>query len=69
MMMISNLLESFLLVRHPKAMEKLRAEIAQLDVKEGRAKRSDLRSMKYLQNVLKESKCLRLEAQLPATYS
>lgn len=44
---------SYMLVRHPKAMEKVRAEISAL----GDAKsltRDDLRNLKYLQNVLKE---------------
>ncbi|KAK0714745.1 cytochrome P450 alkane hydroxylase [Lasiosphaeris hirsuta] len=52
----------YLLVRHPKVMEKVRAEISAL----GDAKsltRDDLRSLKYLQNVLKE--VLRLYPSVP----
>jgi hypothetical protein len=45
---------SFLLVRHPGVMEKLRSEIAQLET--DKVDRSRLLSMHYLQNVLKESK-------------
>ena len=37
-------------------MEKLREEIAELDTKGGAMKRTHLRNLKYLQNVLKESK-------------
>jgi hypothetical protein len=45
---------SFLMVRHPNVMEKLRAEISKFDgVK---LTRNELRNMSYLQNVLKESK-------------
>lgn len=38
-------------------MEKLRAEISTLPVNEEDMRRSDLRNLDYLQNVLKESKC------------
>lgn len=49
----TDLLFSFLLVRHPKVLTKLRLEIAA----QGSAEltRTDLRNMKYLQNILKES--------------
>jgi Cytochrome P450 len=49
-------IHSFLLVRHPRVTEKLRAEI---DVEiEGKTEitRSNLKRMNYLQSVLKESK-------------
>ncbi|KAK3352624.1 cytochrome P450 alkane hydroxylase [Lasiosphaeria hispida] len=52
----------YMLVRHPKVMEKVRAEISAL----GDARsltRDDLRSLKYLQNVLKE--VLRLYPSVP----
>lgn len=51
-------LNSFMLVRHPNVLGKLRTEIS--SVSQGRGSelnRTDLRNMKYLQNVLKESKC------------
>ncbi|RYP22686.1 hypothetical protein DL765_001536 [Monosporascus sp. GIB2] len=44
----------FHLVRHPRVMEKLRAEIAQLPPIEG-VDRAALRDLKYLQNVMKEN--------------
>lgn len=48
------LLTSFLLVRHPKVLAKLQKEVALLgDASE--LNRTELRNMKYLQNVLKES--------------
>ncbi|KAK0119524.1 hypothetical protein ONS95_010966 [Cadophora gregata] len=51
----------FLLVRHPKVLEKLRSEIAaQGDLEWSR---SNLRNMKYLQNILKET--LRLYPSVP----
>jgi hypothetical protein len=37
-------------------MEKLRAEMSQLDRKTDALSRADLRKMRYLQNVIKESK-------------
>jgi hypothetical protein len=44
---------SFLLVRHPKVMQKVRAEVSSFrDAKP--LTRDDLRGFKYLQNVLKE---------------
>jgi hypothetical protein len=49
----ANDLRSFLLVRHPEVMDKLRSEIAQYDKAD--FDRNDLRNMSYLQNVLKES--------------
>jgi len=39
-------------------MEKLRAEIEALGVKDEELTRTHLRNMHYLQNILKESKCL-----------
>ena len=45
---------SFLLVRHPHVLEKLRSEIAAQGNVEWT--RSGLRNMKYLQNILKESR-------------
>lgn len=47
---------SFLLVRHPRVMEKLRSEISNLPAQEGEITRADLRNLSYLQNILKESK-------------
>lgn len=47
-------MNSFLLVRHPQVMNKLRAEIANHSSAE--LSRNDLRNMPYLQNILKESK-------------
>lgn len=49
---------SFLLVRHPNVMDKLRSEIACTFDNRVEVTRSDLRKMDYLQNVLKESKTL-----------
>lgn len=47
---------SFLLVRHPRVIEKLKAEI-DMEIKgKDEVIRSDLKRMKFLQNVLKESK-------------
>lgn len=51
-------IHSFLLVRHPEAMEKLRTEVSQLE--DGPLNRTSLRNLHYLQNVLKESKYKRL---------
>jgi histidinol-phosphate/aromatic aminotransferase/cobyric acid decarboxylase-like protein len=48
-------LHSFLLVRHPRAMEKLRAEIAAASVACSIITRDALKNMPYLQNVLRES--------------
>jgi hypothetical protein len=56
MSLATNNLRSFLLVRHPEAMQKLRAEIAKYDKED--FDRNDLRNMSYLQNVLKESKSI-----------
>ncbi|KAI1419969.1 cytochrome P450 alkane hydroxylase [Xylaria sp. FL1777] len=53
----------FLLVRHPRVMEKLRSELNSLPVKEGELRRADLRNLHYLQNILKET--LRLYPSLP----
>lgn len=50
-----NSISSFLLVRHPQVMEKVRAEIASTVKDDAEISRSDLRSMNYLQNVIKES--------------
>lgn len=44
----------FLLVRHPRVLENLRAEASNIDRNRGLT-RNSLRNMKYLQNVLKES--------------
>ena len=49
---------SFLLVRHPKTIEKLRAEIESTFKGSTEITRSDLKKMDYLQNVLKESKTM-----------
>lgn len=49
---------SFLLVRHPNVMDKLRSEIACIFDSRVEITRSDLRKMNYLQNVIKESKTL-----------
>jgi hypothetical protein len=57
-------LVSFLLVRHPKVMEKLRAEIASTCDANTDLNRDDLRRMPYLQNVIKESRLLGLSARL-----
>ena len=46
----------FLLIRHPKAFQKLKEEIASRLSNKVDMTRSDLRQMKYLQNVLNESK-------------
>ncbi|KAI1120336.1 cytochrome P450 alkane hydroxylase [Nemania abortiva] len=53
----------FLLVRHPRVMEKLRSEISALDVKEEDLRRVDLRNLNYLHKVLKET--LRLYPPVP----
>ncbi|KAI0400446.1 cytochrome P450 alkane hydroxylase [Xylaria palmicola] len=53
----------FLLVRHPRVMEKLRAEISALPVIEEETTRADLRNLNYLQNILKET--LRLYPSVP----
>lgn len=45
---------SFHLVRHPRIMEKLRAEVSQLSPNQN-IDRTALRELKYLQNVMKES--------------
>jgi cytochrome P450 len=51
---ISNL-RSFLLVRHPQVMERLRVEVASMDGSGPDLSRDDLKGMPYLQNILKES--------------
>ena len=53
----------FLLVRHPKALEKLREEINRNYSNLESLTRTDLRNMGYLQNVLKET--LRLYTSVP----
>ncbi|KAF2280400.1 cytochrome P450 alkane hydroxylase [Westerdykella ornata] len=53
----------FLLVRHPKVLEKLRAEIASTCVPGSSLSRDVLRNMRYLQNVLRET--LRLYPSVP----
>lgn len=45
---------TFLLVRHPQLMSKLRAELSSHDT--SNLSRSTLRNMPYLQNILNESK-------------
>jgi hypothetical protein len=49
-------LPSFLLLRHPQVMQKLRREIAATCGSNADLTRDDLKRMSYLQNVLKESK-------------
>ncbi|KAJ5052630.1 cytochrome P450 [Bipolaris maydis] len=53
----------FLLIRHPKVMKKLRAEIASLCTTDTPLNRDNLRRMPYLNNVLKET--LRLYPSVP----
>jgi cytochrome P450 len=53
----------FLLVRHPRVMKKLREEIDQHCSNRVNLTRTDLRNMRYLQNVLKET--LRLYPSVP----
>jgi hypothetical protein len=48
-------MSSFLLVRHPQVLSKLKAEIASAFVGKIDICRRDLLKMTYLQNVLKES--------------
>jgi cytochrome P450 len=52
---------SFLLVRHPKVLEKLRKEISKVPQEE-KLTRTHLRNMPFLQNVLKESKSSKCSA-------
>lgn len=47
--------DRFLLVRHPKVMQKLRSEISAACVDIHTVTREDLRKLPYLQKVLKES--------------
>lgn len=51
---------SFSLVRYPRVFRKLRAEVTAACNKDSSLTRTDLRNMKYLQNVLKESRLLLL---------
>ena len=53
----------FLLVRYPRVLSKLRAEISTLSGQSSDLIREDLRNLKYLQNVLKET--LRLYPPVP----
>lgn len=59
---------SFLLVRHPKVMEKLKMEIQSTFAQRTDMRRSDLRSMTYLQNVLKESRSAILYDRVSLTF-
>ncbi|KFY62364.1 hypothetical protein V496_04645 [Pseudogymnoascus sp. VKM F-4515 (FW-2607)] len=52
----------FLLIRHPRVLENLRAEVSNINSNTGLT-RNSLRNMKYLQNVLKET--LRLYPPVP----
>ncbi|KAF2266735.1 cytochrome P450 alkane hydroxylase [Lojkania enalia] len=54
---------SFLLVRHPRVLEKLRKEVASVCGTDSAFSRSELRKMPYLQNILKET--LRLYPSVP----
>ena len=56
----------FLLVRHPKALETLRAEISSNCSDPARLTRANLRKMSYLQNVLTET--LRLYPSVPVNF-
>lgn len=47
----------FLLARHPQCLEKLKAEIKNTVGARTDLNRSDLKGIKYLENVLNESKC------------
>lgn len=49
------IIASFMLVRHPQVMGKLRQEISDLDTGGDAIHRNHLRGLQYLQNVLKES--------------
>ncbi|KAB5540562.1 cytochrome P450 [Coniochaeta sp. 2T2.1] len=53
----------FLLVRHPQVMEKLRSQVSEWEGVHDQISRSDLRGLRYLQNVLKET--LRLYPPVP----
>ncbi|KAI0868246.1 cytochrome P450 alkane hydroxylase [Hypoxylon argillaceum] len=53
----------FLLVRHPRVLDKLRSEINTLPLNEEETTRADLRNLNYLQNILKET--LRLYPSVP----
>jgi hypothetical protein len=49
------LLRSYLLVRHPQVLDKLRSEISSVITGTDSITRTDLKKMTYLTNVLKES--------------
>ncbi len=53
---VADLSNGFLLIRHPHVLSKLRAEVASACNGNIELSRTDLRNIKYLQNVLKESK-------------
>ena len=59
----------FLLVRHPKVVNKLRAEIDTAFADSSELDRQSLRSISYLQNVLKESKLIQFHATIPCLIS
>lgn len=64
---VTELHVSFLLVRYPHVLRNLRAEIASSCHGSADLNRADLRNMKYLQNVLKESKLFLLSICKDAT--
>lgn len=47
----------FLLVRHPRCLEKLKAEIKSTVGSRTDLSRTDLKAIKYLENILNESEC------------
>ncbi|KAI1170320.1 cytochrome P450 alkane hydroxylase [Nemania sp. FL0916] len=53
----------FLLVRHPRVMGKLRAEISAMPIEQKEVTRAGLRNLSYLQNILRET--LRLYPSVP----